>query len=142
MKSEAAPGRAWFGTESAADGPQAHADAVARGNELFRLGKYRVAAAEYRKALEIRPDAVPVLVSLGDAYLEADQPRNALEPLEAAARLDPKRARAQLLLGTTYHSMGKTGEAVKAYRRYLELEPSSEFARDVKVILANLGPAR
>src|SRR6266436_4479326 len=79
------------------------------------------AAGEYRKALAIQPDAVPVLVSLGDACLEADQPRSALEPLERAARLDPASARAQLLLGTTYHSIGKIGEAVRAYRRYLEL---------------------
>jgi len=128
--------------EGAAEGPQGFADAVARGNEFFGQGKYREAAGEYRKALAIRPDAVPVLVSLGDAWLEADQPRSALEPLEAAARLDPTRARAQLLLGTTYHSIGKIGEAAKAYRRYLELEPSGEFASDVKVILANLGPAR
>ena len=76
-----------------------------------------------------------------DAWLEADQPRSALEPLERAARLDPKSARAQLLLGTTYHSLGRIRDAVKAYRRYLELEPSSEFAKDVQVILANLGPA-
>jgi len=124
------------------EGPQGFADAVLRGNDLFRQGRFRDAAGEYRKARAIRPDAVPVLVSLGDAWLEADQPRSALEPLETAARLDPSSARAQLLLGTTYHSIGKIGEAVKAYRRYLELEPSSEFARDVKVILANLGPAR
>jgi hypothetical protein len=29
---------------------------------------------------------------------------------------------------------------VKAYRRYLELNPTSEFAKDVQVILANLAP--
>jgi hypothetical protein len=123
-----------------APGPTGYAEAVGRGNDLFRQGRYGAAAGEYRKALSLRPDAVPVLVSLGDAHLEADQPRNALEPLERAARLDPKSARAQLLLGTTYHSLGRIGDAVKAYRRYLELEPTSEFAKDVQVILANLGP--
>ena len=134
-----AAGRA--SVEGAAEGPRGFAESVARGNEFFRQGKYREAAGEYRKALAIQPDAVPVLVSLGDAWLEADQPRSALEPLERAARLDPASARAQLLLGTTYHSIGKIGEAMRAYRRYLELEPSSEFARDVQVILANLGPS-
>jgi len=61
-------------------------------------------------------------------------------PARRAARLDPTSARAQLLLGTTYHSLGRIRDAVKAYRRYLELEPTSEFAKDVQVILANLGP--
>jgi CheY-like chemotaxis protein len=123
-------------------GPAGYAEAVGRGNDLFRQGKYRDAAGEYRKVLGLRPDAVPVLLSLGDAYLEADQPRSAVAPLESAARLDPNSGRAQLLLGTTYHSLGRVGDAAKAYRRYLELEPSSEFSRDVKVILANLVPPR
>ena len=129
-------------TAAIAAGPAGYAEAVGRGNDLFRQGKYRDAAGKYRKALGVRPDAVPVLLSLGDAYLEADQPRSALAPLESAARLDPNSGRAHLLLGTTYHSLGRVGEAAKAYRRYLELEPSSEFARDVKVILANLVPPR
>ena len=119
--------------------PARHADALARGNDLFRQGKYAAAADEYKKALAAKPDAIPVLVALGDAYLESDRPRNAVSPLESAARLDPKSARAQLLLGTAYHSLGRTADAAKAYRRFLELEPASEFAKDVKVILANLG---
>jgi CheY-like chemotaxis protein/Flp pilus assembly protein TadD len=129
-------------TAAIAAGPAGYAEAVGRGNDLFRQGKYRDAAGEYRKALGVRPDAVPVLLSLGDAYLEADQPRSAVAPLESAARLDPNSGRAQLLLGTTYQSLGRVADAAKAYRRYLELEPSSEFARDVKVILANLVPPR
>jgi len=135
-----APSGAEVTTAGIAPGPTGYAEAVGRGNDLFRQGKYGAAAGEYRKALSIRRDAVPVLVSLGDAHLESDQPRSALEPLERAARLDPKSARAQLLLGTTYHSLGRIGDAVKAYRRYLELEPTSEFAKDVQVILANLAP--
>ena len=112
---------------------------MARGNDLFRQGKYGAAAAEYRKALAARPQSAPILVALGDAYLESDRPRNAVEPLESAARLDPGSARAQLLLGTAYHSLGRKTDASKAYRRFLELEPSSEFAKDVKLILAHLG---
>ena len=115
------------------------AEAVTRGNDLFRQGKYAAAADEYKKALAAKPDSVSVLLALGDAYLESDRPRNAVSPLESAVRLDPKSARAQLLLGTAYHSLGRTADAARAYRRFLELEPSSEFAKDVQVILAHLG---
>jgi len=121
-------------TESAA-----YAQAVALGNDSFRQGKFNAAADQYKKALALRPQAVPVLVALADAYLESDRPRSAVEPLEAAARLDPANARVHLLLGTAYHSLGRTADATRAYRRFLELEPASEFAKDVKVILANLG---
>jgi Tfp pilus assembly protein PilF len=78
-------------------------------------------------------------ITVASFWLEADKPRSAVEPLESAARLDAKSARAQLLLGTAYQSLGRKADAVKAYRRFLELEPSSEYAKDVKVILANLG---
>jgi CheY-like chemotaxis protein/tetratricopeptide (TPR) repeat protein len=116
-----------------------YAEAVTRGNDFFRQGKYRAAAGEYKKALAIRPQTVAVLVALGDAWLEADKPRTALEPLEAAARLDPKSGRAQLLLGTAHQSLGHQADAVEAYRRFLDLEPSSEYAKDVRAILAHLG---
>ena len=55
-----------------------------------------------------------------------------------AADLDPRSGRAQLLLGTAYQSLGHAREAVKAYKRYLELEPRGEFAGDVRAIVANL----
>jgi len=126
------------GAASGATAPGAYAEAVARGNDSFRQGKFGAAADQYKKAVGLRPQAVPVLVALGDAYLESDRPRNAVEPLEAAARLDPTSARAHLLLGTAYQSLGRTADATRAYRRFLELEPASEFAKDVKVILANL----
>jgi CheY-like chemotaxis protein/tetratricopeptide (TPR) repeat protein len=119
--------------------PAGYAEAVTRGNDYFRKGKYRAAAAEYKKAIGLRPESGPVLVALGDAWLEADRPRSAVEPLESASRLDPGSARAQLLLGTAYHSLGRKADASKAYRRFLELDPGSEYAKDVKVILANLG---
>ena len=122
-----------------ATAPAGFAEVVARGNDAFRQGKFGAAADDYKKALGLRPQTVPVLVALGDAYLASDRPRNAVEPLEAAARLDPASARAQLLLGTAYHSLGRKADATRAYRRFLELEPASEFAKDVKVILANLG---
>jgi len=118
--------------------PAGYAEAVTRGNALFRQGKYRAAAAEYKKAVGLRPESGSALVALGDAWLEADRPRSAVAPLESAARIDPASARAQLLLGTAYHSLGRKADAAKAYRRFLELDPSSEYAKDVKVILANL----
>jgi tetratricopeptide (TPR) repeat protein len=124
---------------AAAPEPAGYAEAVTRGNDFFREGKYRAAAGEYKKALAVRPQAVPVLVALGDAWLEADKPRSAVEPLEAAARLDSNSARAQLLLGTAWHSLGRKADAIKAYRRFLELDPGSEYAKDVRAILANLG---
>ena len=92
--------------------------------------------------MQIDGKSVPALLALGDALLEADDARSALGPLQQAAALDPRSARAQLLLGTAYQSVGRKADALKAYRRYLALEPQGEFAGDVRAIVANLGRRR
>ncbi|MFL5309081.1 MAG: response regulator [Myxococcales bacterium] len=118
--------------------PADYGRALASGEALLKRGKYRAAVAQFRKAVELRPDSVPALLALGDAFLEGDQLRNAVKPLQQAAQLDPKSARAQLLLGTVFQGLGREKDAVGAYKRYLELEPSGEFAGDVRAIVANL----
>jgi CheY-like chemotaxis protein len=115
-----------------------YAKALADGEQFFKRGKYRQAIKEFKRAVQLFPEAVPSLLALGDAYLEADEPRNALGPLEKAAHLDASSGRAQLLLGTAYQSLGRKPEAVKAYQQYLELEPSGDFTGDVRTILSNL----
>lgn len=126
-------------SSSTAQGDDA-SGALRRGNELGRRGLWQRAIAEYRKAAETDPSSVPALLALGDAYLEADQPKSAAPPLAAAAQLDPNSPRAQLLLGTTYQSLGRRDDAVQAFARYLALEPDGEYASEVRSLLANLGP--
>jgi DNA-binding response OmpR family regulator len=121
-------------------GADAYAKALEEGEKLLKRGKYRKAVAELKRAVQVNPESVPALLALADAYLEADQPRSALEPLETASRLDANNGRAPLLLGTAYQSLGRNAEAVKAYQHYLELDPGGEYANDVRSILANLQP--
>ena len=120
------------------DSDDVYATALQQGDELLKRGKYKASITQFQRAVKEKPRSVPALLALGDAYLEADKPRSAVQPLETAARLDAQSARAQLLLGTAYQSLGRNAAAVKAYQRYLELEPSGEFIKDVRLILANL----
>jgi Tfp pilus assembly protein PilF len=106
---------------------------------LLKKGRYRAAAAELRKAVDIEPESVPALVALGDAFLQSDQARSAVPPLQKATQLDRRNGRAQLLLGTAHQTVGHKAEALKAYKRYLDLEPGGEFAGDVRSIVATLG---
>ena len=92
--------------------------------------------------MQINGKSVPALLALGDALLEADDARSALAPLQQAAALEPRSARAQLLLGTAYQSVGRKADALRAYRRYLDLDPQGEFAGDVRAILTNLARSR
>jgi tetratricopeptide (TPR) repeat protein len=112
--------------------------ALATGQSLLKKGRYRAAVTELRRAVELEPDSVPALLALGDAFLEADQARSALTPLQKAAQIDRRSGRAQLLLGTAHQTLGHRTDALRAYRRYLELEPKGEFAGDVRAIVATL----
>src|SRR5256885_4053491 len=135
---EAAPSKASPAPFSADE----YARALQEGESLLKRGRYRAAAQELRKAVQIDGKSVPALLALGDALLDADDARSAIAPLHQAAALEPRSGRADLLLGTAYQSAGRKADALKAYRRYLDLEPQGEFAGDVRAILTNLARTR
>jgi len=145
-KAPAAPANGPAAQPSAAPARPSSADEYSRafqeGESLLKRGRYRAAAQELRKAVQINGKSVPALLALGDALLEADDARSALAPLQQAAALEPRSARAQLLLGTAYQSVGRKADALRAYRRYLDLDPQGEFAGDVRAILTNLARSR
>jgi hypothetical protein len=116
--------------------------ALQEGEALLKRGRYRAAAQELRKAVAIDGKSVPALLALGNALLEADDARSALPPLQQAAALEPVNPRAHLLLGTAYQSVKRKPEALKEYRRYLDLDPQGEYAADVRAILTNLSRSR
>jgi DNA-binding response OmpR family regulator/TolA-binding protein len=111
---------------------------LASGTSLVQRRRYKAAAAEFLRAVAVNPESVPALLELGDAYLQADQASEALKPLETAARLDPRSGRAQFLLGNAYQGVSRNSDAARAYGRYLQLEPSGEFADEARSILREL----
>jgi DNA-binding response OmpR family regulator len=111
---------------------------LASGMSLVQRRRYKAAAAEFLRAVALNPESVPALLALGDAFLQADQASEALKPLETAARLDPRSGRAQFLLGNAYQGVSRNSDAARAYGRYLQLEPSGEFADEARSILREL----
>jgi len=108
------------------------------------------AASEYRKALELKPDSVRGLLSLGRLLLdEADkklqdpqlnaavQPdlREAHDLISKAAVLDPKSAMASFLLGGVDFRLKDYKAAEVELKHALELDPTMFQAR---ITLANL----
>jgi len=47
-----------------------------------------------------------------------------------------------VLLGAVYQSAGRSGDAIKAYERYLKLAPSGKFARELKSVVSGLKAQR
>jgi Flp pilus assembly protein TadD len=69
-----------------------------RGRVAFRLGRFADAAAEFRKAVEARPDSVPARINLGSALAQAGDRKGAAEQLRQALKLAPDNANAHFNL--------------------------------------------
>ena len=67
-----------------------------------------------------QPDDPALLRSLGAAQRAAGEPEEAAEHLERAAELDPADPPTRFFLALTYEDLGRPGDAITAYRGYLE----------------------
>jgi tetratricopeptide (TPR) repeat protein len=79
-----------------------------------------VAVAKF--ALELDPDNVEALETLGWAYYLSGSPRQALEPLLRARSLAPQNAQVTYRLGATYQALGDVELASEAYQQAVDLD--------------------
>jgi tetratricopeptide (TPR) repeat protein len=87
-----------------------------RGWVLERLNRRKEAMADYRKALELDPELVPVRVQVAELLLEDHQPQEALPHLERLYRQVPDHPLVQSRLGMCRFLRGEFAEA----RRLME----------------------
>ncbi len=71
-------------------------------------------------------------IEVGNYYMKKGNYDAAIERFQDAVRYKPNFARAYHLLGEAYEKKGDKAEAVKAYRKYLEILPSAEDAGKVR----------
>jgi tetratricopeptide (TPR) repeat protein len=87
----------------------------------WKNGDLAKAEGAFEKALSIDPRHVKSLVNLSRVLIEQKRHEDALARLTQAAEVDGYSTEVQRLLGRTYHALGKTDDAVEAYRRAIEL---------------------
>ncbi len=95
------------------------------------------ALAEFNRALKIDPNYAPAYAGLGTAYWRGFRPptnkgqqwlANASQNCEKALALSPDLPQAHVCLGNVLYGTGKYEEAVKHYRRALELDSINDEA--------------
>ncbi len=91
-----------------------------------RAGDPRSAIAAYEAARTSLGDQDVLLNNLGYAHLQVGRFDRALATLTAAVAANPANARAHLNLGLTYYGSSRFPEAVAAFDRALELDPTLE----------------
>jgi predicted Zn-dependent protease len=74
--------------------------------------------------------------SLGNEYLKADNPCNAITHLREAVRQDPRHSASWKLLGRALAETGELGEALATYRQGIEIAEGKgdiQAAKEMKV---------
>jgi tetratricopeptide (TPR) repeat protein len=113
---------------------------------LIRLGNLHMdtqnfgeAVAMYERALEIDPKNNNVRVDMGTCYRYMGRSDIALENYRKAIEIDPNHPNAHLNSGVVlFDDMKKYPEAVKMFERFLEIEPNSERAAELRNLVEQL----
>jgi Flp pilus assembly protein TadD len=107
---------------------------------LANQGRLDEAIAQYRKALEIKPDDVNSLNNLAIVFVGRGQFGEAITHYREALKNDPQSAQLHYNIGYALACQGRLEEAVPQYQKALELEPRCAIAHDkYGIILAHWG---
>jgi tetratricopeptide (TPR) repeat protein len=106
-------------------------DFSAHFNLAFSLGMLHRdadAVAEYRKALDIKPDLYEAQLNLGVLLIRDKQPADAAIVLAKASVEKPKEFRPVYYLGEAELAAGDADASQKAFQTALDIDPKSAFA--------------
>ncbi len=102
-----------------------------RAHQLYNEGNYDAALSVLREGLGLYPNAVELHVGVGYARLARDEFAWARRAFEEALVLDPEHEDGLAGLGETLLRFGQTPQAMKSFRRVLELG----YADDIELML-------
>ncbi|HLL55902.1 MAG TPA: caspase family protein, partial [Myxococcaceae bacterium] len=109
-----------------------------RGMALYREKKYAEALGAFERAAQLDPQDAQAANNVGFILFKLERVQEALPWLEKTVTLSPSRAPAYVNLGDTYDKLGRKADALRAYRRYLELMPTSPLGERVKKRMTEL----
>jgi tetratricopeptide (TPR) repeat protein len=105
--------------------PQIAEVQIVAGRLFWAKGDPSRAQQAFARALELDPASLEALEGLIGADLYSKTPGAARARLEASLAKMPETSKKWVLAGRTYHSIGQTAEAEKAFRKAIQLDPSN-----------------
>lgn len=111
---------------------------IGMGNLLFDSGQWERAVHHYAKALEKNPKNGDVRVDMAIAQHNLGQNALAVTELTRVTRELPEHRNAWLNLGVVSATVGDNATAIKAWERYLVLEPNGSHSAAIKEELSRL----
>ena len=107
--------------------------------ELMRGGSMR-ALSHYESAARANQRSPEPLAGMGWAYINLHKPHIAVVKFKQALSKSDRYGDAYIGLGKAYRMMDKNGEAIRYYRRYVDIHPRGPSASIAKSALDRLKP--
>jgi len=119
---------------------------ISLGNDYFDMQQPQKSINAYGKALEIEPNNPNILTDQGIMFRSVGWYDKALANFEKAGKIDPNHLQSLYNIGLVYATDLKQPEkAISYWRRYLQLDSSSQTAMQIKSMMAqpanNIAPA-
>lgn len=95
------------------------------GNELVKASKFQEAVKKYDEAVKLHRDPI-FFCNRAAAYCRLEQHDLAIQDCRTALALDPNYAKAYGRMGVALSCQNRYDQAVEAYKRAVELDPSNE----------------
>ncbi|MDD2273387.1 MAG: tetratricopeptide repeat protein [Desulfuromonadaceae bacterium] len=120
---------------------------ISLGNDYFDMEQPQKSINAYGKALEIEPNNPDILTDQGIMFRKVGWYDKALTNFEKAGKIEPNHLQSLYNIGLVYAVDLKQPEKATSYwRRYLQLDSSSQTAMQIKSMMAqpnnnNIAPA-
>ncbi len=109
-----------------------------KANEYFTEGKYDDAIIIYSELIELEPENYMVLSNRSAAYIKLERWNDALNDAVLSTKLKPDWGKAWGRLGAALYGHDKLDEALVAYNKANELEPSNIYVEMIEEIKQNI----
>mgnify|MGYP000002747591 FL=1 len=109
-----------------------------KANEFYCEGKYYDAVNIYSQLLEWEPENYMVLSNRSAAYIKLEKWNEALNDAVTSTKLKPDWGKAWGRLGAALYGQDKLDEALVAYNKANELEPSNIYVEMIDEIKQNI----
>ena len=102
------------------------------GNVLYASRQLRDAEDSFRRAIELDSDYVEAWNNLGTVLADVDNYEESIKVFHRALEVFPLYADAHYNLGDVYAATGRIMKAREHWVRYLQLDPNSPWASDIR----------
>jgi tetratricopeptide (TPR) repeat protein/predicted Zn-dependent protease len=105
---------------------------VQQGQSLLNQHRYNEARQAFEQAVSAKPDWAPGHFFLGYALAQSGDHQQAISQFQSALQFDPNMSEAVMNIASNYQSLGDSDSAITWYERFLQQNPGSPKAGDIR----------